>query len=40
LKNIAEYVTTDVNDNGIYNAMKHYKLIWFERKWFKCMTQL
>ncbi|MFA6648227.1 MAG: HAD family hydrolase [Candidatus Izemoplasmatales bacterium] len=27
LKQIAEYVTTDVNDNGVYNAMKHYNLI-------------
>ncbi|MGD9761655.1 MAG: Cof-type HAD-IIB family hydrolase [Candidatus Izemoplasmatales bacterium] len=27
LKAVAEYVTTDVNDNGIYNAMKHYSLI-------------
>ncbi|MFA7075444.1 MAG: Cof-type HAD-IIB family hydrolase [Candidatus Izemoplasmatales bacterium] len=27
LKNIAEYVTTDVNNNGVYNAMKHYNLI-------------
>lgn len=27
LKKVAEYITTDVNDNGVYNAMKHYKLI-------------
>ncbi|MDY0010221.1 MAG: Cof-type HAD-IIB family hydrolase [Candidatus Izemoplasmatales bacterium] len=27
LKEIAEFVTTDVNDLGIYNAMKHYNLI-------------
>jgi len=27
LKKVAEFITTDVNDNGIYNAMKHYKLI-------------
>jgi hypothetical protein len=27
LKKIAEFVTTDVNDYGIYNAMKHYGLI-------------
>jgi Cof subfamily protein (haloacid dehalogenase superfamily) len=27
LKEIAEYVTTDVNDFGVHNAMKHYGLI-------------
>lgn len=27
LKQVAEYVTTDVNDYGVYNAMKHYGLI-------------
>jgi len=27
LKAVAEYVTTSVNDAGVYNAMKHYKLI-------------
>lgn len=27
LKAVAEYVTTDVNDYGVYNALKHYKLI-------------
>ncbi len=27
LKDVAEYITTDVNDYGIRNALKHYKLI-------------
>ncbi len=27
LKKVAEYVTTNVNDLGVYNALKHYKLI-------------
>ena len=26
-KAAAEYVTTDIHDNGVYNAMKHYALI-------------
>lgn len=26
-KSAAEYVTTDIHDHGIYNAMKHYQLI-------------
>lgn len=26
-KEAAEYVTTDIQENGIYNAMKHYELI-------------
>ena len=26
-KAVAEYITTDIHDNGIYNAMKHYNLI-------------
>lgn len=27
VKTVAEYVTTSVNDAGVYNALKHYKLI-------------
>jgi hydroxymethylpyrimidine pyrophosphatase-like HAD family hydrolase len=27
LKKVASYVTTDVCDAGVYNAMKYYKLI-------------
>ena len=27
VKDVAEYVTTDVNDYGVMNALKHYKLI-------------
>lgn len=27
LKNIADYVTTDVNDDGLYNGFQHYHLI-------------
>jgi Cof subfamily protein (haloacid dehalogenase superfamily) len=27
LKEKANYITTDVNDNGIYNAFKHFELI-------------
>ncbi len=27
LKDVAEFVTTNVNDFGIYNAMKHYNLL-------------
>ena len=27
VKDAAEYVTTDVNDFGVQNALKHYKLI-------------
>lgn len=27
VKKISEYTTTDINDDGIYNAMKHYGLI-------------
>lgn len=27
VKRIANYVTTDIDNNGIYNASKHYKLI-------------
>ena len=27
LKSLASYVTTDTNNNGIYNACKHYKFI-------------
>lgn len=27
LKDIADYITTDVDDDGIYNAMKHFELI-------------
>lgn len=26
-KETAEYITTDIHDDGIYNAMKHYRLI-------------
>ena len=26
-KEAAEYVTSDINDDGIYNGLKHYKLI-------------
>jgi len=26
-RSVAEYITTDINDNGIYNAMLHYQLI-------------
>ncbi|MCQ2493414.1 MAG: Cof-type HAD-IIB family hydrolase [Lachnospiraceae bacterium] len=26
-KAVAEYITTDIHDDGIYNAMKHYNLI-------------
>ena len=27
VKQIADYVTSDINEDGIYNACKHYKLI-------------
>ena len=27
VKQIADYVTTDINKDGIYNASMHYKLI-------------
>ena len=27
IKEISEYITTDVNDDGIYNGLKHYGLI-------------
>lgn len=27
LKNVADYITTDINDDGIYNALKHFELI-------------
>ncbi len=27
LKEVADYVTTDINDDGIYNALKHFELI-------------
>jgi hydroxymethylpyrimidine pyrophosphatase-like HAD family hydrolase len=26
-KAAAEYVTTDINDNGVWNGLKHYGLI-------------
>ena len=26
-KDVAEYVTTDIHEDGIYNALKHYGLI-------------
>lgn len=26
-KEVAEYVTSDINDDGVYNGLKHYKLI-------------
>jgi len=26
-KEAAEYVTTDIHENGIWNALKHYNLI-------------
>jgi len=27
LKNVADYVTTDIDDDGIYNALKHFEVI-------------
>ena len=27
LKKVSDYVTTDIEDNGIYNALKHYNVI-------------
>lgn len=27
IKEIADYVTSDIDDNGVYNALKHYHLI-------------
>lgn len=27
LKEVSDYVTTDIEDNGIYNALKHFKVI-------------
>jgi hydroxymethylpyrimidine pyrophosphatase-like HAD family hydrolase len=27
LKKVADYVTTDINDNGVWNGMKHLGLI-------------
>ena len=27
VKKFADYITTDIDDNGIYNALKHFKLI-------------
>lgn len=27
LKDVADYITSDIQDNGVYNALKHFKLI-------------
>ncbi len=27
LKQVADYITTDIDDNGIYNALKHFNII-------------